>query len=187
MLALFLDAGLSCTCAGTSVWILEEGVNFICCLGCTHSRWQHTLKGNRDHTAVIHICLSIYLDRYFQTLYSSLTVVVLVHLSSDVDVIDCSVPQYNNRLDTPLPDVPFVRNLSSEQKKLKEKEKGSWTQLTKEEKLACKSAWLRPTFSFLIYCLIRKWSVINLLLLQEQVRLWPWVWRKLLRTHGAPE
>ncbi|XP_016395771.1 cytochrome c oxidase subunit 4 isoform 1, mitochondrial-like [Sinocyclocheilus rhinocerous] len=54
----------------------------------------------------------------------------------DVDVVDCSVPQYNNRLDTPLPDVPFVRNLSVEQKKLKENEKGSWTQLTKEEKLA---------------------------------------------------
>nr|XP_055037624.1 cytochrome c oxidase subunit 4 isoform 1, mitochondrial [Misgurnus anguillicaudatus] len=54
----------------------------------------------------------------------------------DVDVIDCTIPQYNNRLDTPLPDVPFVRSLNAEQKKLKEKEKGSWTQLTKEEKLA---------------------------------------------------
>ncbi|KAK7118545.1 hypothetical protein R3I94_022136 [Phoxinus phoxinus] len=54
----------------------------------------------------------------------------------DVDVLDCSAPQYNNRPDTPWPDVPFVRNLSAEQKKLKEKEKGPWTQLTKEEKLA---------------------------------------------------
>ncbi|XP_028822144.1 cytochrome c oxidase subunit 4 isoform 1, mitochondrial-like [Denticeps clupeoides] len=54
----------------------------------------------------------------------------------DVDVLDCSVPQYNNRLDTPLPDVPFVRNLGADQKKLKEKEKGAWTSLSKEEKLA---------------------------------------------------
>ncbi|XP_051969362.1 cytochrome c oxidase subunit 4 isoform 1, mitochondrial isoform X2 [Xyrauchen texanus] len=54
----------------------------------------------------------------------------------DVDVTDCTVPQYNNRLDTPLPDSPFVRNLNAEQKKLKEKEKGPWTQLTKEEQLA---------------------------------------------------
>lgn len=98
---------------------------------------------------------SIYLSIWTDT-FKLLTVVVLVHLSSDVDVLDCSVPQYNNRLDTPLPDVPFVRNLSAEQKKLKEKEKGSWTQLTKEEKLACKSAWLRLTFSFLIYGLISK-------------------------------
>nr|XP_006634507.1 PREDICTED: cytochrome c oxidase subunit 4 isoform 1, mitochondrial-like [Lepisosteus oculatus]XP_015210188.1 PREDICTED: cytochrome c oxidase subunit 4 isoform 1, mitochondrial-like [Lepisosteus oculatus]XP_015210189.1 PREDICTED: cytochrome c oxidase subunit 4 isoform 1, mitochondrial-like [Lepisosteus oculatus] len=51
-------------------------------------------------------------------------------------VLDCTQPQYNNRLDTPLPDVPFVRTLNVEQKKLKEKEKGPWTQLTKEEKLA---------------------------------------------------
>ncbi|KAF4075859.1 hypothetical protein AMELA_G00223690 [Ameiurus melas] len=56
--------------------------------------------------------------------------------SRSVDVIDCSVPQYNNRLDTPLTDIPFVRNLTPEQKMLKEKEKESWTKLTKEEKLA---------------------------------------------------
>ncbi|XP_030624129.1 cytochrome c oxidase subunit 4I1-like [Chanos chanos] len=56
--------------------------------------------------------------------------------AQDLDVIDCSVPQYNNRRDTPLPDVPFVQNLNAEQKKLKEKEKGPWTNLTKEEKLA---------------------------------------------------
>ncbi|KAJ8375807.1 hypothetical protein SKAU_G00063870 [Synaphobranchus kaupii] len=52
------------------------------------------------------------------------------------DVLDCSVPQYTNRVDTPLPDVPFVTDLNSEQQRLKEKEKGSWTKLTKEEKIA---------------------------------------------------
>ncbi|XP_076868336.1 cytochrome c oxidase subunit 4I1-like isoform X2 [Brachyhypopomus gauderio] len=56
--------------------------------------------------------------------------------AQDVDVIDCSAPQYNNRLDTPLPDIPFVRKLTAEQKQLKEKEKEPWTKLTKEEKLA---------------------------------------------------
>ncbi|XP_066544535.1 cytochrome c oxidase subunit 4I1-like [Amia ocellicauda] len=50
-------------------------------------------------------------------------------------VIDCSVPQYNCRPDLPLPDIPFVRDLSAEQKKLKEKEKGPWSQLSKEEQL----------------------------------------------------
>ncbi|XP_072569421.1 cytochrome c oxidase subunit 4I1-like [Paramormyrops kingsleyae] len=52
------------------------------------------------------------------------------------DVTDCSQPQYNSRLDTPLPDVPFVRSPSPEQRKLKEKEKGPWTNLSMEEKLA---------------------------------------------------
>lgn len=57
---------------------------------------------------------------------------------SVVDMIDCSVPQYNNRLDQPLPDRPFKTDLNPEQRKLKEKEKGSWKNLSKEEKLACK-------------------------------------------------
>lgn len=52
------------------------------------------------------------------------------------DVLDCTVPQYNCRMDTPLPDVPFVQTLNEEQKQLKEKEKGPWNKLTKEEKLA---------------------------------------------------
>lgn len=55
-----------------------------------------------------------------------------------VDMMDCTVPQYNNRLDTPLPDVPFVTILDAGQEKLKEKEKGPWSSLSKEEKLACK-------------------------------------------------
>ncbi|XP_062377419.1 cytochrome c oxidase subunit 4 isoform 1, mitochondrial [Sardina pilchardus] len=58
--------------------------------------------------------------------------------SQVMDVMDCTVPQYNNRLDSPLPDRPFVQleQLSAEQKKLKEKEKGSWKSLSKEEQLA---------------------------------------------------
>lgn len=69
----------------------------------------------------------------------SVSVFVSEYIDMSPDVLDPSVPQYNNRLDTPLSDVPFVRNLNSEQRQLKEKEKGPWTKLTKEEKIACKS------------------------------------------------
>lgn len=69
----------------------------------------------------------------------SISVFVSEYIDMSPDVLDPSVPQYNNRLDTPLSDVPFVRNLNSEQRQLKEKEKGPWTKLTKEEKIACKS------------------------------------------------
>ncbi|XP_043946266.1 cytochrome c oxidase subunit 4 isoform 1, mitochondrial-like [Protopterus annectens] len=51
---------------------------------------------------------------------------------------DMSVPKYIDRQDTPLPDVPYQQELNSEQRALKVKERGSWKDLTNEEKLASK-------------------------------------------------
>lgn len=48
-----------------------------------------------------------------------------------------SKPMYCDRMDTPLPDRAYKDELSAADKTLKEKEKGPWNQLTKEEKLAC--------------------------------------------------
>ncbi|XP_063062234.1 cytochrome c oxidase subunit 4 isoform 1, mitochondrial [Engraulis encrasicolus] len=53
-----------------------------------------------------------------------------------LDALDASAPQYNNCVDIPLPDVPFVRVPNAEQRQLKEKEKGPWTGLSNEEKLS---------------------------------------------------
>jgi len=107
--------------------------------------WRRVSTSSGAWAAHTHGDLSIHPSTH-PSIHRSLTVLVHVCLSSDVDVLDCSAPQYNNRLDTPLPDVPFVRNLSAEQKKLKEKEKGPWTQLTKEEKIASKSARAKANF-----------------------------------------
>ncbi|CAL8399384.1 unnamed protein product [Arctogadus glacialis] len=52
------------------------------------------------------------------------------------ELVDCTVTPYLCRLDTPLSDVPYERDLTNEQRALKEKEKGDWGKLTKEEKLA---------------------------------------------------
>lgn len=38
----------------------------------------------------------------------------------------------------PMPDEPFCTELTEEQRALKEKEKGSWAQLSQAEKVACK-------------------------------------------------
>ncbi|XP_056129711.1 cytochrome c oxidase subunit 4 isoform 2, mitochondrial isoform X2 [Lampris incognitus] len=52
------------------------------------------------------------------------------------EVVDMSRPLYWDRLDIPLPDKPYKDALSDTEKSLKQKEKGPWTQLSKEEKIA---------------------------------------------------
>ncbi|XP_029520266.1 cytochrome c oxidase subunit 4 isoform 2, mitochondrial-like [Oncorhynchus nerka] len=52
------------------------------------------------------------------------------------DSVDMSQPMYSDRLDTPLPDRPWKDVLDSTDKSLKQKEKGPWTALSKEEKIA---------------------------------------------------
>ncbi|XP_073731234.1 cytochrome c oxidase subunit 4 isoform 2, mitochondrial isoform X2 [Misgurnus anguillicaudatus] len=49
---------------------------------------------------------------------------------------DMSLPLYNDRLDTPLPDRPYRDTLNAVDKSLKQKEMGPWNNLSKEEKIA---------------------------------------------------
>ncbi|XP_017288961.1 cytochrome c oxidase subunit 4 isoform 2, mitochondrial [Kryptolebias marmoratus] len=52
------------------------------------------------------------------------------------ETVDMSRPLYWDRLDTPLPDKPYRDVLTDAEKSLKQKEKGPWTELSKEEKVA---------------------------------------------------
>ncbi|XP_005806268.1 cytochrome c oxidase subunit 4 isoform 2, mitochondrial-like [Xiphophorus maculatus] len=52
------------------------------------------------------------------------------------DSVDMSRPTYYDRVDMPLPDKPYKDVLSDAEEKLKQKEKGPWSQLTNEEKVA---------------------------------------------------
>ncbi|XP_077466571.1 cytochrome c oxidase subunit 4 isoform 2, mitochondrial [Stigmatopora argus] len=59
---------------------------------------------------------------------------------------DLSKPMYWDRVDTPLPDRVYRDELSAADKSLKEKEKGHWNQLTKEEKIALYRLAFRQTY-----------------------------------------
>ncbi|XP_062396578.1 cytochrome c oxidase subunit 4 isoform 2, mitochondrial [Sardina pilchardus] len=63
-----------------------------------------------------------------------------------VEQADLSVPMYCDRLDYPLPDRAFKDELTAAEKSLKQKEKGPWTQLSKEEKLALYRVMFRKTY-----------------------------------------
>lgn len=52
--------------------------------------------------------------------------------------VDMSQPLYWDRLDVPLPDRAYKEVLTDADKSLKQKEKGPWSQLSKEEKIACR-------------------------------------------------
>ncbi|KAM6930148.1 cytochrome c oxidase subunit 4 isoform 2, mitochondrial [Lycodopsis pacificus] len=52
------------------------------------------------------------------------------------EMTDMSRPMYWDRLDTPLPDKAYKDELTAADKSLKQKEKGPWSQLTNEEKIA---------------------------------------------------
>ncbi|KAM5157063.1 cytochrome c oxidase subunit 4 isoform 1, mitochondrial-like [Mantella aurantiaca] len=58
------------------------------------------------------------------------------HDVSSNQIPDYTRPTYYDSPAYPLPDTAFVSELTTQQKALKEKEAGSWTQLSKAEKLA---------------------------------------------------
>ncbi|XP_046923642.1 cytochrome c oxidase subunit 4 isoform 2, mitochondrial isoform X2 [Lynx rufus] len=60
------------------------------------------------------------------------------------------MPPYTNyhaQRSYPMPDEPFCTELNAEQRALKEKEKGSWTQLTHDEKVALYRLQFHETFA----------------------------------------
>ncbi|XP_051518950.1 cytochrome c oxidase subunit 4 isoform 2, mitochondrial-like [Myxocyprinus asiaticus] len=60
---------------------------------------------------------------------------------------DMSLPMYWDRLDTPLPDRPYQDTLRAADKSLKQKEKGPWNYLTKEEKIALYRLMFKETYA----------------------------------------
>ncbi|CAN9515923.1 unnamed protein product [Ophioblennius macclurei] len=89
---------------------------------------------------MLHLTLSsvgrILARRAAVALSSSTSVRMASHGQEVSEMADMSQPQYWDRVDTPLPDRPYKDTLNASDKSLKQKEKGPWGQLSKEEKIA---------------------------------------------------
>ncbi|KAM6163123.1 cytochrome c oxidase subunit 4 isoform 2, mitochondrial [Rhynchocyon petersi] len=73
-----------------------------------------------------------------------------IHSAGDTAKSERKMPPYTNfhaQRSYPMPDEPFCTELTAEQQALKEKEKGSWTQLTHEEKVALYGLQFHQTFA----------------------------------------
>ncbi|XP_075383913.1 cytochrome c oxidase subunit 4 isoform 2, mitochondrial [Tenrec ecaudatus] len=73
-----------------------------------------------------------------------------VHSPGGTAQTEGKMPPYTNyhaQRAYPMPDDPYCTELSAEQQALKEKEKGSWTQLTKAEKVALYHIQFNETFA----------------------------------------
>ncbi|XP_007932715.1 cytochrome c oxidase subunit 4 isoform 2, mitochondrial [Orycteropus afer afer] len=73
-----------------------------------------------------------------------------IHSPGDTARSEGKMPPYTSyhaQRSYPMPDEPFCTELSAEQRALKEKEKGSWTQLTHEEKVALYRLQFHETFA----------------------------------------
>ncbi|XP_056588703.1 cytochrome c oxidase subunit 4 isoform 2, mitochondrial [Triplophysa dalaica] len=68
--------------------------------------------------------------------FSSGSAGMATHGHDVAEKADMSLPMYCDRLDTPLPDRPYRETLCAADTSLKQKEKGPWNNLSKEEKLA---------------------------------------------------
>ncbi|XP_066527747.1 cytochrome c oxidase subunit 4 isoform 2, mitochondrial [Hoplias malabaricus] len=60
---------------------------------------------------------------------------------------DMSLPLYWDRRDTPLPDRPYQDSLGAAEQSLKQKEKGPWNNLSKEEKIALYRIMFKETYA----------------------------------------